>query len=251
MADCDVSGYDKANVVRFFQSLEIGRTLIGRLPASNQVAPPPPPSAPKATLPSRANQQLDMFGNAPEPGETVELRAGYVTVTDETTLAALVADCRSVGAFAFDTETTGTSVFRRPMHWHFYRLPCPASLVCPHHPSAGRGLAGGDRSSASSEQLFADANIQKSAHNAKFDIESLLGIGIGVNGLTFDSMLAASLLDKRRGLKELAFYELQLSELPVTIDQLIGKGKNQTTSRYRRYRGSHQLCWERRRLHLN
>ncbi len=229
MADCDVSGYDKANVVRFFQSLEIGQTLIGRLPASNQAVTPPPPSAPKATLPSRAaNQQMDMFGNAPEPGEAVELRAGYVTVTDEATLATVVAECRSVGAFAFDTETTGTSVFRDKCIG--ISIACHANQAW-YIPIVHQQVEVLPVALIVSQlgPLFGDASIQKSAHNAKFDIESLLGIGITVNGLTFDSMLAASLLDKRRGLKELAFYELQLSELPVTIDQLIGKGKNQTT----------------------
>src|SRR6476620_3188507 len=41
-------------------------------------------------------------------------------------------------------------------------------------------------------------------------------------------MLAAALLDKKKGLKDLAFYELKLPEPMTDIEELIGKrGKNQ------------------------
>src|SRR3712207_7497617 len=45
---------------------------------------------------------------------------------------------------------------------------------------------------------------------------------------SFDTMLAASLLDKKKGLKDLAFYELKLPEPMTDIEELIGRrGKNQ------------------------
>jgi DNA polymerase I len=46
--------------------------------------------------------------------------------------------------------------------------------------------------------------------------------------VAFDTMLAAALLDKKKGLKDLAFYELKLPEPMTDIEELIGKrGKNQ------------------------
>ncbi len=45
--------------------------------------------------------------------------------------------------------------------------------------------------------------------------------------VTFDTTIAAALLDKNKGLKELAFYELKLPEPMTDIGVLIGKGKNQ------------------------
>jgi len=230
IADCDITGYDKQDVIRFFQTFEIGKTLISRLPASKSSVTTalPLPDMP-AGRPASPNQQLDMFGNNEIVTlNPVVLQTGYSTVLSESELTQLVTTCNQAGEFAFDTETTGTSVFRDELigisiscHTHHaWYIPIKHDdvQVLPQH-IIHAALA----------PLFADSAIKKYAHNAKFDIEALLQLDITVHGLTFDTMIAASLLDKRRGLKDLAFYELQLTEEPTNIDALIGKGKNQTT----------------------
>jgi DNA polymerase-1 len=63
------------------------------------------------------------------------------------------------------------------------------------------------------------------AHNAKFDIELLAQAGIDVRSITLDTMLAAILLGKRAGLKELALHELGTEMTEITA--LIGSGKKQ------------------------
>lgn len=229
LEDCAINHYDKQQVVRFFQSLEFGQSLISRLPASNSTLQPVPlPTMPVALpiAPLQTNQQLDMFGSVAAPPATVH--EGYHTVLSPAELEAVVMRCRSVGAFAFDTETTGTRVFQDRC--------IGISIACEAHvawyiPLIHTGITPIAHATVITllAPLFADTAIAKYTHNAKFDIEVLGELGIQVANVVFDSMLAASLLDKRRGLKELAFYELQLPDVPATIDQLIGKGKQQTT----------------------
>ena len=76
--------------------------------------------------------------------------------------------------------------------------------------------------------LFADPKIGKYAHNASYDWGVLKRAGFEFNGLKFDTMIAAHLLEQNSqaiGLKNLAFthFGAQMTE----IEALIGKGKNQ------------------------
>lgn len=78
--------------------------------------------------------------------------------------------------------------------------------------------------------LFADAKIEKYAHNASYDWGVLNRAGFELNGLVFDTMIAAHLLEQNSqavGLKNLAFtyFGAQMTK----IEDLIGKGKNQIT----------------------
>jgi DNA polymerase-1 len=232
LADCDITGYDKQEVIRFFQLFEIGKTLISRLPPSKTMATATVP-LPESTLVARTkapNQQLDMFGDnatAPAPIQH-NLNTGYRTVLTVTDIQELVESCIHAGEFAFDTETTGTSVFRDQL--------IGISIACRDHHAWYVPIVHDNVEVLPTNMIrdalapiFSNPAIRKYAHNAKFDIEALLQLEMVVDGLAFDTMLAASLLDKRRGLKDLAFYELQLTEEPTNIDELIGKGKNQTS----------------------
>lgn len=76
---------------------------------------------------------------------------------------------------------------------------------------------------------LADPAQPKIAHHAKYDLLLLERHGLPVQGLVFDSMIAAYLLSASSvGLKELAFRELGREMTP--IEALIGpRGKNQLT----------------------
>lgn len=235
LADCDITDYDKSSVVRFLQSLEIGQSLVARLPVSghNPVQPVPSttPAATTRVSPAPQSAQLDMFGGDTQATVTEShavLRSGYITVTTHDQLHTLHDRIQAVGAVAFDTETTGTAVFQDEC--------VGVSLACAPHeawyiPIKHHGVDTLPRADILTvlKAIFGDPRIAKYAHNAKFDVEVLLQLGVEVTSLQFDTMLAASLLDKRRSLKELAFYELMLPEPPPSIDTLIGKGKQQIT----------------------
>lgn len=79
--------------------------------------------------------------------------------------------------------------------------------------------------------LFEKEEILKIAHNLKFDYKVLKRYGIEVQGAIFDTMIAHYLLnpDGRHGMDYLS--EIYLNYKPVSIETLIGKGKNQVTLR--------------------
>ena len=78
------------------------------------------------------------------------------------------------------------------------------------------------------KELFLNPKISKSAHNANFDLMVLKSYGIDVNNLNFDTVIAASLCNRKRlGLKSLS--EEILNIKMTNIEELIGTGKNQKT----------------------
>src|SRR5262249_61574277 len=92
----------------------------------------------------------------------------------------------------------------------------------------GAGQLSRETALCAARSLCAYPNLPKYGHNAKFDVEVLERAGVPVEGVAFDTMLAAALLDKKKGLKDLAFYELKLPEPMTDIEELIGRrGKNQ------------------------
>ena len=78
--------------------------------------------------------------------------------------------------------------------------------------------------------IFTSTSIKKIGHHLKFDLISLLRKGFSLSGLSFDTLIAAWILDpesRNLGLKDLSEHELYI---PMThIEELIGKGKNQLT----------------------
>ncbi|MCE5259826.1 MAG: DNA polymerase I [Chloroflexi bacterium] len=78
--------------------------------------------------------------------------------------------------------------------------------------------------------LLADPKLPKAMHNADFDMIVLAQHGLPVAGVTFDTMIAAWLLEpegRGLGLKNQAFTQLGVEM--TQIEELIGKGKNQKT----------------------
>ncbi len=72
-----------------------------------------------------------------------------------------------------------------------------------------------------------DKNIKKIGHNLKYDISVLACYGINLAPVYFDTMIAYYLLrpgERRLSLDDLAFSELGFEK--ISIEELIGKGKN-------------------------
>jgi DNA polymerase-1 len=243
---CVVHEYDRAAVIALFQELEMGLSLVKRLPPSGsaiEVAelPPAPAGAqqadmfapPPAVPAGNGAEQMAMFdmpAAAPAaPAAPQRAAAGdYKAVRTPEQFAALLDALRAAPAFAFDTETTGISPMMSDLVGVSIAVrPGHAWYIPIGHQEEGQ-LAR-DAVLDALRPFFADPQLPKYAHNAKFDIEALGVAGVPVEGLAFDTMLAAALLDKRRGLKELSFIELRLPEPLTAIDELIGKGKNQIT----------------------
>ncbi|MEM8532612.1 MAG: DNA polymerase I [Chloroflexota bacterium] len=250
--------YDRANVIALFQELEFGATLVKRLPITgssmevvelpsttgeaqqaNMFDVPDTPTTPAQTTVS-APQQLAMFDAAQtKSGQTTALTSlsglpaptalgDYRGVQTDEAFQEVVTELAAAEGFAFDTEGTGLRPFENEMVGISLSVRSGSAWYIPFGHREGEQLPRQHVLNAL-RPFFADPNKPKYAHNAKFDIEVLLNAGVDVHGLTFDTILAAALLEKRKSLKDLAFYELKLSEPMIGIEELIGKGKKQIT----------------------
>jgi DNA polymerase-1 len=264
LADATLDDYDRPAVIRLFQELEIGASsgLVKKLPpTANAPADPaaeaaeaaavrrPAASGPvvqhdmfdaalPATLPTPAVEvgdgtvQLalfDDFAPAPAPAAPVRSHGDYRAITTPEQLDALIAQLNAAPGFAFDTEATGLRPFESELVGVSVATAPGSAVYIPFGHREGEQLPREQVLNAL-RPFFEDPARPKFAHNAKFDIETLLSAGVEVRGLAFDTMIAAGLLGKQRvGLKDLAFYELRLAEPLTPIEELIGRGSKQIT----------------------
>ncbi|MBP7893042.1 MAG: DNA polymerase I [Firmicutes bacterium] len=156
--------------------------------------------------------QASLFGAAPSGGATQESSesgapggADVQVVTTQEGLEELELRLRKAGRFAFDVVSVGA----RTMTARVVGLAFAAPGVSRYVP-IGRGEGGGDGDSGEASNagcvsqdaaasrlgpLFADAAIEKSCHDVKEKIILLRSIGCELAGVSFDSMIAAYLVD--------------------------------------------------------
>ena len=203
----------RPEVIGIFQELSF-KSLIDRIP---KLQPPP--------LPKNGRAQKGLFDGL----DTSEPPPSYgATITTPEQLDDLITSVRGQGVFSFNVQATGL-------------LPMRAEMV-------GIGIATGDTAAyiplghVTGEQLeldyaleklgpvFEDERIKKRAHNAKFHMVVLARYGVAVRGLTFDTMIAAYLLESGQralALRDLAWAKIQV-ELP-SVQSLLGIGKKAIT----------------------
>ncbi len=186
MEEARVGRYDRQRVLDLLRDLEF-RTLVPRLP----------PVEEDLALPSA-------------DGAAAPVGRNYRLVTTESDLDAMVAGLRAAKRFAFDIEGAGSS---SPYHTHvvgiaFAAAPGEAYYVPVGHQQNLSLLEGGSDGGASTPSpqlplplvlerlapLFADREVEKTAHNGKFDIALLTSKGLEVYGDAFDTLLAAYIL---------------------------------------------------------
>ena len=157
-------------------------------------------------------------------------------VNDERTLEVLAASLRRAGRFAFDTETDATDpMLARLVGISLAMGAAEAYYIPVGHVTTAAGEEPGRQLDLATIQrilgpVLYDAGIGKIGHNAKYDALVLGRHGMAVEGITFDTMVAAYLADPGRrglGLKEQAFEILGIVMTP--INELIGVGQKQIT----------------------
>ncbi len=195
--DCQVSQYDRNKVTALLRELEFASLL------------------PK--LPQMESKEAAIEAK-PAEGE-------YKIINTIADLDKLIKRMSAAGAFAFDTETTSLD----PMSAQLVGIslsPAPAEAY--YIPVGHTGLEpiGQLPLEEVIEHLkspLEDAKLAKLAHNGKYDMAMLAEYGVGVQNLTFDTMVAAYLLgEKSMGLKNLAFSKLAIEMTPIS--DLIGSG---------------------------
>nr|MBA3827043.1 DNA polymerase I [Ktedonobacterales bacterium] len=160
-------------------------------------------------------------------------------VNDERTLAVLAQSLRRAGRFAFDVETDATDPMLANLVGISLAMGAAEAYYIPvgHVTTAAGEEPGRQLTLATVQQhlgpVLYDAGIAKVGHNAKYDALVLGRHGMPVEGITFDTMVAAYLTDPGRhglGLKEQAFEVLGIVMTP--IKDLIGTGQKQITMGY-------------------
>ncbi len=229
--------WNQEALLGIFEELEF-RTLGRRLGLVQTEASTPPETKPASTKVSlSSNDQMSLFGGDDTPTEaatagvssresvatTTHLYQMVETAVEAKQLAQILAEQPSV---AFDTETTSLNTL-------------DAELVGMSF-STGKGKAyyvpvPADRAAAQ-EMVNAFAPFWASAgekigQNIKYDISVLMNYGVEVKGPLFDTMIAHYLIqpDMRHNMDILA--ETYLNYQCISIESLIGKGKNQRNMR--------------------
>jgi DNA polymerase-1 len=198
--------YVRDDILNFLREMEF-TSLVNRIPQSDV-----PPS-------DRAAKVEHLITAIP--------KTEYLAITSEHDLRSMIASLREIGEFAFDIETTGTDPTDvNIVGFSFSCHPRKGWYVPIGHVDGAQ--LGHDQVISELRYILEDPNLGKIAHNANYDMTVLACHGIHVQGLTFDTMVAAALIgEKMLGLKSLAF--TRLNEEMIPINSLIGKGQSQIT----------------------
>ncbi len=172
---------------------------------------------------------------APKPVDTNQPYGPYETVTDEATLARWIADAHAAGAVAIDTETDGLDPLRcRLVGISLAIAPGRACYVPLRHESTLDAIIAAQVPVSALPRmlcpLFADRNVLKIFHNAKFDLLVLGRESCGPVAPVDDTLLISYAQDAGRhghGMDELA--SRHLGHTPISYDQVTGTGRARVT----------------------
>jgi len=196
-----VSDYKRDSVAQLFRELEFS-SLLSKLPDAMAAEENPAPSVAQ-----------------------VGVERDYRVVVDSEGLNEVISILSNAKTFTFDVETTGLDARQAGLVGISLSPEPGKAWYLPVGHSAGEQLPL-EQVIASLKPVLEDAGVIKVAHNGKFDMTVLSRYGLDVDGLGFDSMVAAHLLgEKAIGLKTLAFSKLGVEMTPIS--DLIGSGKKQ------------------------
>ncbi|HWR64541.1 MAG TPA: DNA polymerase I [Bellilinea sp.] len=216
----NTSHIDLLAIEQFFMKMEF-KSLVARLKKiEGQVEPS-----------TEQRQQLTLFG---EPVQQIGLTPAYTLETkivdSPETLKELVADLKSATLIAFDTETTSTDPMRADLVGISLAVRNGQGYYIPlGHASSDKQLPV-EQVLEALRPAMTDLKKPKVGHNLKYDALVLAQAGLMVEPLSFDTMIAEFLLHPDNyniGLKDTARKYLGIAM--THIEELIGKGKAQTT----------------------
>lgn len=156
--------------------------------------------------------------------------ANYVLVNDAKTLAQLAKDLAAQKMFAFDTETDSLDIMKANLVGMSFSWHEGEAYYVPLGHSEGQQLETKVVFDAL-KPILEDPKIGKVGHNIKFDYQILERAGIRVWPISFDTMIAAFIINplgRSRTLDDLAFSELGIDMIPIG-DLIVAKGKHTTT----------------------
>jgi DNA polymerase I len=180
------------------------------------------------------NSLLDRFTESKET-QKVE----YITIKDMPQLENLVAELNKRKQFTLDLETTDVDPMRAEIVGLSFSWKEGEAYYIPVDMAAG--AVSGDLFSkkestglpaqkvlAALKPMLMDQNIKKCGQNIKYDLMVLSRVGIEVQGVNFDTMVASYLINpslRQHNLDALTLQYFNYQKVPTS--DLLGKGKNQ------------------------
>jgi len=148
----------------------------------------------------------------------------YRLIDDEKSLAELVKELKSQENVCFDTETTALHPAVADLVGIGFCYKVGVAYYVPLN-----GKLGSEYVLAALKPLF-EGKVGFYGHNVKYDYEMLLGYGIKVANISFDTMIASYLLNSHQRQHSLDKLSLDyFDKVKTPIEDLIGKGKKAIT----------------------
>jgi DNA polymerase-1 len=261
LASAHALDYDPERVLNLFRELEF-YSLVDRLPrraapASSAVESPPDVSVKPDALEATDGDAIDLTAVAPaqlnlfaqdellgvplvppmrRPSVTPTGGTNTMMITSRAALQTLAHALRGADIFSFDLETDAADEHHANIVGLSFAMGAGEAYYVPvgHRVDASGEEPGPQLPVAEALDILrpalTDPATGKVGHNAKFDMITLARHGVWVEGLRYDTMIAAYLLNPGRrglGLKDMAFELLGVIMTPIT--DLIGTGKQQIT----------------------
>ncbi len=194
-----MGAFDREAVVGLMRDLQI-RSLLPRIPETKR--------APIKIIEERPPTDRKTIRTIPE-------------------LDAFVERIREAGVYAIDVETTSTDPMLATLDGITIAVSHTESAYIPiGHDGADQLLF--EVVAKRLRPVVTDPSIVGLAHHGKYDLTVLQRTGLLVTNVTFDTMIAAYLLNEKSvGLKDLAFSRLGVEMTEIT--ELIGHGRSQIT----------------------
>jgi DNA polymerase-1 len=151
-------------------------------------------------------QQQTIFGIAPTTESALHEKYKFITIDDELSLKILCDEIKHAKVFAIDTETDGTDPMQAQLVGISVAVQAGTAYYIPLRHSAGKQISF-EMFETHFGPIFKNHAIKKYMHHAKFDQLVLMQAGFEVHGITFDTMIASSLVTKeweKNGLKDLS-----------------------------------------------
>ena len=170
--------------------------------------------------PQNTRGQESLFSaGSPDSEEEFKIRSGYFLIDNKEDAQSAVKKLNTAKALAVDTETDGLGSLTSPII---------GFSLCAKEGEAYYVTA---EFIDEFKDILENEKIEKYGHNIKYDIEVFHQAGVNLDGVVFDTRLAAYILNpgtRGYGLDNLAFVEL--GHEMISIESLIGpKGKKQTS----------------------
>jgi DNA polymerase-1 len=215
-----IGDYDRERVHELFRRLEF-KSLLSKLPDQTQ-----------ASSTAATGAGLTLFGEDNEipAKERAHLKdVEYRTVTSLDELNKITRELEQQEVFAIDTETTSVDTMEARLVGISVSYTSGRAVYIPIGHSAGEQLTL-EQVIQAFKPILENAAIGKTGHNIKYDYEVLSRHGIQLEGVVFDTMIAAFLLNslgRSQSLDDLTYAELGFEMIPIS--ELIGSGRDQIT----------------------